>query len=60
MVRRLRTTLPMANVLFAKEINKTELEGKVERQKQRNKNIIAIDIRAAGIYQNSKKEEESG
>lgn len=60
MVRRLRTTLPMANVLFAKEINKTELEGKVERQKQRNKNIIEIDIRAAGIYQNSKKEEESG
>lgn len=50
----------MANVLFAKEINKTELEGKVERQKQRNKNIIAINIRAAGIYQNSKKEEESG
>lgn len=60
MVRRLRTTLPMANVLFAKEINKTEVEEKVERQKQRNKNIIAIDIRAAGIYQNSKKEEESG
>lgn len=60
MGRRLRTTLPTASVIFAKEINKNLARGKEERQKWRNKKIIAIDIMGAGGYQNSKKEEEFG